>query len=539
VSLNTRMIAHGQVRISTLRVSDGMERKMARKIRREISSQGGEPIMKKLFAFIVSIFFVSASLPAQTAPVAPHPKRVPIYRVQVVARTIKAINYRHRSGETKVDFRGTTLLPDARGGAEVQSKQGTIKVDAWFKRLQPASRFGPEYMTYVLWAISPEGRPVNLGEVLPDGGGSAHLEVTSDLQSFGLIVTAEPHFAVTKPSDVVVMENFVTKDTNGTIEQVDAKYELLKRGQYTANVNPAELTPMPVDGRTPIDIYEARNAVRIARWAGAETYAADTFRKAELDLQNAQNLLSSKRNRKESITDAREAAQMAEDARVITQRKMEAEEQARVQQNAAEASARAQAEAESARQASEQAKIAVQQKAQADAAKESAEAQADVARKQAVQAEADKAALRAKLQQQLNAILETRDTARGLIMNMSDVLFETGRYTLKPVAREKLAKVSGILISHPGLTLEIDGYTDSRGGDEFNQTLSEERASSVRDYLAAQGVPADSITAKGFGKTNPVASNDTAQGRQQNRRVELVVSGGAIRAELSPAAGPR
>lgn len=495
--------------------------------------------MNKLFSLIFSILMVSASLHAQTALETPSSDHVPVYRVQVVARTIKAINYRHRSEETRVDFRGTSLMPQAAGGADVQSKQGAIKVDARFKHLQSASRFGPEYMTYVLWAISPEGRPVNLGEVLPDGGGNAHLEVTSDLQSFGLIVTAEPHFAVTQPSDVVVMENFATRDTHGTIEEVDAKYELLKRGEYTANVNPAELKPLPMDGRTPIDLYEARNAVRIARWAGAEKYARDTYGKAEVDLQNAESLLSSKRNRKESITDAREAAQMAEDARVITHRKMEAEEQARLQQNAADARATAQAEAESARQAREQAEEAAQQKAQSDAAKESAEAQANLARQQAAQAETDKAALRTRLQQQLNAILETRDTARGLIMNMSDVLFDTGRYTLKPVAREKMAKVSGILISHPGLTLEIDGYTDSRGGDQFNQTLSEKRAESVRDYLTSQGVPADSIIAKGFGKTNPVASNDTTQGRQQNRRVELVVSGDAIRAELNPRAGLR
>jgi outer membrane protein OmpA-like peptidoglycan-associated protein len=509
--------------------------------------------MRRLSGIIFVIFLTTTSLPAQNSPTLGQPNSVPIYRVEVVARTIKAINYRHRSGETKVDFRGTSLLPDAIGAADVQSRLGTIRVDARFKHLQSASRFGPEYMTYVLWAISPEGRPVNLGEVLPDEGGNARLQVTSDLQAFGLIVTAEPHFAVTQPSDVVVMENFVTDDTNGTVEEVNAKYELLKRGQYTASVNPAQLTPMMFDGRTPIDIYEARNAVRIARWAGAEQYAPESLRKAEVDLQNAESLLMSKAGLKDSITDAREAAQMAEDARVITMRKMEAEEQARVQQNASDARARAEAESESARQAREQAQAAQQEKAQADAAKEAAEAQAEKSQKQAqdaqvqaqnaqiqaAAAEAEKAALRAKLQQQLNAILETRDTARGLIMSMSDVLFDTGRYTLKPVAREKLAKVSGILLGHQGLTLEIDGYTDSRGGDEYNQTLSEERARSVRDYLASQGVPADSITSKGFGKTNPVASNDTAQGRQRNRRVELVVSGDAIKAQLNPELGRR
>jgi outer membrane protein OmpA-like peptidoglycan-associated protein len=503
--------------------------------------------MKRCLPFFLAILIGPTGLLAQEGTGTHKPNRVPIYRVVVVARTIKAINYRHRSGETKVDFRGTSLMPGAFGDANVQSKPGAISVDAKFKNLQPARRFGPEYMTYVLWAISPEGRPVNLGEVLPDRNGNARLQVTSDLQAFGLIVTAEPYFAVTQPSDVVVMENVVTGDTNGTIEEVDAKYELLKRGQYTANVNPAELTPMAIDERTPIEIYEARNAVRIARWSGAEQYAPDSLKKAELDLQNADNLLSSKGNRKDSITDAREAAQMAEDARVITFRKMEAEEQAQTRKTAADAQAQAQAASASATLARERAERAMKEKAESDAAKQAAEAQAEQAQGQAQQAqqaaqqaqlqadqaEAEKAALRAKLRDQLNAILETRDTARGLIVNISDVLFDTGKYTLKPGAREKLAKVSGILLAHPGLILEVDGYTDSVGGDEFNQTLSEERARSVRDYLAAQGVPGDSITAKGFGKTSPVASNDTPQGRQQNRRVELVVAGDIIKARLS------
>lgn len=516
--------------------------------------------MIKYFSTILALCIGSIGLLGQTAENTQQPERVPIYRVTVVARTTKAINYRHRSGDTKVDFRGTSLLPLAIGDAAVQSRQGTIRVDAKFRHLAPASRFGPEYMTYVLWAISPEGRPVNLGEVLPDNNGNSRLQVTSDLQAFGMIVTAEPHFAVTQPSDVVVMENFVTNDTTGTVEEVDAKYELLKRGQYTVSANPAELTPMAFDGKTPIEVYEARNAVRIAKWAGAEAYAAETLKKAEVDLQNAEGFLASKGDRKDSITNAREAAQIAEDARLISLHKMEAEEQARERKSADDARATAQAESIAAAQAREQAQHAAQEKAEADAAKQAAEAKAEQdrltaeqarqtaeqerqnaeqarltaeqAEQQKERAESEKGVLRAQLQQQFNSILATRDTARGLIMNMSDVLFDTGKYTLKPMAREKLARVSGILVSHQGLSLEIDGYTDSVGGDEFNQKLSEERARSVRDYLATQGVPPDSVTCKGFGKTNPVASNDTYKGRQQNRRVELVVSGDAIKAQM-------
>lgn len=431
-------------------------------------------------------------------------------------------------------------MPEARGNAEVVSKPGTIDVDSEFKHMRPANTYGPEYLTFVLWAISPEGRPLNLGEVIPNGSGAAKLKTASNLQSFGMIVTAEPYFAVTHPSDVVVMENYVTNDTNGTVEEVDAKYELFKRGQYTLNVNTSELIPLAVDTKTPLEVYEARNAIRIAKWTGAEKYAADTLEKAELDLRNAEDMLNSHGNKKALITDAREAAQIAEDARVITLRKMEAEEEAAQRQAAADAKARAAAESAAAAQARSQAEEAARAQREADAARsvalaqqQAAQAEAARSRQQAQEAEQQKTAMRAKLLQQLNAILQTRDTARGLIMNMSDVLFDFGKYTLKPEAREKLAKVSGILLAYPGLSIEVDGHTDNVGSDEFNQRLSEQRAGAVRDYLVQQGVSLTAVSAKGFGKTAPIASNDTSSGRAQNRRVELVVSGQAIGTDLT------
>src|ERR1700674_3557152 len=477
---------------------------------------------------------------------------VPIFRVTVVSRTTKAINYRHRSGSTNIDFRGTPLLPEAKGEASVNSKQGRIEINAKMEHLSPATQYGPEYLTYVLWAITPEGRPKNLGEVLLNGTNSK-MEVTTDLQTFGLIVTAEPYFAVTQPSDVVVMENFVRNDTQGTFEEIDAKYELLQRGQYVLNVNPSELRPMPLDPKTPLELYEARNAVRIARWTGADRYAADTLQKAEVSLQNAEDELTGKIGKKTVAQNSRDAAQNAEDARLITIRKMEEEEAANVKaaadQRESEANAQA-AQAESERASAERAKNeANRAKAEAQAETERASrerndaeaaraaalaqeaatrAQLDQARLTAAQAEEEKRQLREQIRQQLNLILETRETARGLIVNMSDVLFDTGKYSLKPGAREKLAKIGGIILAHPGLKLEVEGHTDSVGSDEYNQRLSEQRANSVRGYLVSQGVSADAITAIGFGKTNPVTDNNTAAGRQQNRRVELVVSGEAI-----------
>jgi len=529
---------------------------------------------------------------------------MPIYRVTVVARTMKAINYNHRSGATRIDFRGTALLPDARGEASVESKQGVIKIDARMEKLQPATDFGSEYLTYVMWAITPEGRATNVGEVLLNGDKSK-LDATTDLQSFGLIVTAEPYFAVTQPSNVVVMENFVRRDTVGTIEQVDAKFELLERGQYVMNVNPAEVKPMRIGSKVPLELYEARNAVRIARWTGAEQYAPDTYLKAVQGLENAEGYLTGKAGRKPIGTVAREAVQMAEDARIITIKKMgeetlASERQAGAEREARAESGRAAAQDDAARVArdAETARIAAQTEAdrlkqensakleethiEADRLKQenadrTAAAQHDAellktqndaraasaqfeldrlksdnaaqlalsqteadrlkrendAQRASSQAELDRAAkekveLRAQLLSQFNAILQTRDTVRGLVVNMSDVLFDTGKYSLRPLAREKLAKVAGIVSGHPGLRLDVEGYTDSVGGDDYNQTLSEQRGGAVRDYLTQEGMASGSVTSKGFGKAQPVASNDTAEGRQQNRRVELVISGEII-----------
>src|SRR6202790_2794584 len=503
--------------------------------------------MRRPFMFVPLVILFSVAGRAQQPVQQGHVQidrsgSVPIFRVTVVARTTKAINYRHRSGFTKIDFRGTPLMPEAKGEAYVNSKQGRIEINARMNHLSSATQYGPEYLTYVLWAVTPEGRPKNLGEILLNGDNSK-LEVTTDLQTFGLIVTAEPYFAVTQPSDVVVMENFVRNDTQGTIEEIDAKYELLQRGQYVLNVNPAELRPIPLDRKTPLELYEARNAVRIARWTGADRYAADTLQKAEVGLQNAEEELHGKIGKKTVAQNSRDAAQNAEDARLITIRKMEEEEAA----NAKAAADRREPEA------NEQAAAAEREKNEANRAKAAAQAETERARTDAeaappaapaqggaarghlskarmtaAQAEEEKRQLREQIRQQLNLILETRETARGLIVNMSDVLFDTGKYTLKPGAREKLAKISGIVLAHPGLNLQIEGYTDSVGSEEMNQQLSERRADSVRDFLAQQGVAGSAMSAKGVGKTQPVASNDTAEGRQRNRRVELVVNGDAI-----------
>ena len=461
---------------------------------------------------------------------------VPVYKIQVVGRDLPAINYFHRSGATKIGFQGTPLLPEAKGSAEVQSNRGQLSIDAHFEGLKPANSFGVEYLTYVLWAITPEGRPEALGEILPDGTKN-NIKVTVNLQAFALIVTAEPYFAVSMPSDVVVLQNTVLPDkTQGIIEQVNAHATLLPRGAYAqmAGQN-AVLNPITRNEKSPLELYEAINAIQIAKATGAEKYASDTFQTAMTSLQNAQAMDAKKSERKQEITYARAAVQSAEDARIITIRKLKAADEARNQQEREQAEQSAQQAQLQAQQSQMQAQQAQLQAQQAAAERAAAEAQAAQAQLEAARAQqAQKTAvdqteqMRERLKNQLNEVLNTRETARGLIINMSDVLFDTGKYTLKPEAREKLAKVSGILLAYPGLAMQVEGYTDNVGGEEYNQKLSEQRAQAVGDYLVSQGVQQANVTATGFGMSDPVADNSTAAGRSQNRRVQLVVSGNSI-----------
>ena len=590
--------------------------------------------------------------------------QTPTYAISVVSRTTRAVKYEHRSGPTKIGFRGTDLMPAVTGEAKIESERGTMKIGLELGSLDKPASFGTEYLTYVLWAISPEGQPANLGEVLVGSNHRTKLTVTTDLQAFALIVTAEPYYAVRRPSNVVIAENEIRPDTVGTSEPVDAKYELIDRGGYIPTGY--HFDPVVLNSKLPLEFFEARNAVRIAKSAGADNYAADSYAKAVAQMNHADTLGTMKHvDQKELISESREVVQTADDSREIAVKRMDADrinaakdaeaakladsrantrnaQQGRLNAEAATADAnrgRAQAdqtaadagqlaanasqaaleaqqgqrnaEADSDRnraaaadagQATANANQAAseaqqgQRNAEADSDRNRAaaadagqatananqaayeaqqgqrNAEADSDRNRAAAADASQAAananqaaseaqqgqrnaeadsdrnraaavnsdqqlqqavqdredLRAKLLAQFNLIFVTRDTARGLIVNLSDVLFDTGKSTLRPGAREKLAKISGIVLAYPDLRLAIEGNTDSVGSDALNQTLSEQRAAAVRDYLAQENIPATSMTSQGFGKTQPVASNDTAEGRQQNRRVELVVSGEVI-----------
>jgi outer membrane protein OmpA-like peptidoglycan-associated protein len=518
----------------------------------------GVTLKSKLWLAVGITFTVSAMTQAnsQNTAVVESTSAIPTFRVNVVSRSVQAVNYEHRSGASRLDFAGTDLMPSANGEAKVESRRGSIEVDAEFGNLQAPTTFGNEYLTYVLWAISPEGRAMNLGEVLVGDNHRSKLRVTTDLQAFALIVTAEPYYAVRQPSNAVVLENVVRESTKGTTEAVNAKYELMERGGYIPTGY--KFDPVVLNAKLPLEFFEARNALRIAQSEGAEQYASDSYARAVKLTNNADEYAISRHlDNKALIAVAREAVQTSEDAREIAVKKLSEIQLANERQASSDAEQQAQAQADSAMRQKDQAQSdtakaeAARAQAESDAARArtdaanaeaaSAQARSDMATSQAAsaeaisaaqastqQAEADKAAMRTRLSEQLNSILQTRDSARGLIVSMSDVLFDTGKYSLKPGAREKLAKVAGILLAYPGLNIEVGGYTDNVGGDEMNQQLSENRASSVRDYLVQEGVATNSVSSKGFGNTLPVASNDNSSGRQQNRRVELLVSGDAI-----------
>jgi outer membrane protein OmpA-like peptidoglycan-associated protein len=534
---------------------------------------------------LLLVFSVTAAAQTQEAG-AGQPDETPAFQAGAVSRTVKAINYQYQQGSTRIEFAGTPAMPRASGEAKVEGRRGYYQIEAEFRGLGPPTHFGGEYLTYVLWSISPEGRAGNLGEVVLDDNGRARLDVTTQLQIFGLIVTAEPYFAVRQPSDIILVENELRDATQGRVSVIESKAELLERGRYKALSNPLSLT-LDLEN-APLEIYQARNAVAIARSLGADRYAADNFEKASASLKMAEQTLErlggrNRNNRREVARVSRQTVQFAEDARELTvrrqqeerlatERRLAAEREATANAAAAEA-ARQRADAEQRRDAEEQARLraerdkleaerrsmeAEQKRMQAElvaAQAAAAQAEADAARAQALieqqkamaaaqeaermrwQAEQEKVALRRRLLEQFSLVLDARDTERGLVVNIGDVLFASGSATLRPEAREALARLSGIVLAYPDLRLEAEGHTDNVGSLDLNQKLSEERAAAVQEYIISQGVPAENVTARGLNFAHPVASNDTAAGRSKNRRVEIIISGEIIGSEVSSAFG--
>lgn len=511
-----------------------------------------------LLATVLSTF-LTAYAPAQNAPEVG--KNVPIYNVTVIERTVRAVNYQYRGDPTQIDFKGTVLLPQSKGQATVQSKAGRTSIDAKFEGLTSPQKFGTGYLTYVLWAISPEGHAKNLGELIPVASGKAAIQVTTDLQAFGLIVTAEPYAAVRQPGDVVVEENQIRPDTIGQSEPIQAKYDLLPRGQFTYTV-PDNAPGAPAGPKVSmsryesiLELYQAKNAFQIARSMGGDKYAPDVMLKAESQLLEAQSIFDHKGKRDEVVTAARAASETAEDARLIAIDRQRAAELSAAQQQAAAkdqalatANAQAAAQAEALREAQAQARQAQAARMQEQelleretAARRQAQSQAEALEHPApppppppAQAstltDPRKQGLRTAMLRQLDQSFPTLDTPRGIAVSLPDSAFRGP--AIDPSRDPALTRVAAILVAHPGLNVEVEGHTGSDpGGAE--QRESYERAVAVRDALVRHGVPPDSISVRGAASANPVASNATAAGREQNRRVEIVLSGDPIGAMAS------
>jgi outer membrane protein OmpA-like peptidoglycan-associated protein len=480
--------------------------------------------LERAVGLAVSAIALASIIGAQSKPQVPES--------DVVRKSIKAVGYEVGGGSTKVIFVAAPAAPNASGEAKVEAKKGGTDIEVKVKGMPQPTTLGAEFLTYVLWIVTPDGSTTNMGEIPIDKNGEGKLNTTAQSQTFAMGVTAEPYFAVSLPSEIVVLVNDTTKNTKGKIYP-DNSYKLIKRSQYVKLGNPLALT---LDLKNvPLDMYEARNAVDIAKSQGAEKYAPEIFSKASGSLQMAENTLASKSDKSKILTNARQTIQFAEDARALSAERQETE---RIQQekDAAAAMAKAKAEEQAAAEAQRQAELTAAKEAQMKAEAEVKQA-AEKARTQAAQEEAERAraataALRAQLLQQLNSVLQTTDSPRGLVVNMADVLFDFGKYDLKSDANIKLAKLAGIILAHPGLQLAIEGHTDNIGSDEANMKLSQQRGDTVRDYLVQQGLAADMVTAVGMGKADPVADNDSNEGRQKNRRVEIIVSGEAIGGKL-------
>ena len=503
-----------------------------------------------------AVFMVVLSAPGAWSQPGPGDRdHQPIYRVTVVSRTLPAINYEHRGGPTMIDFQGTVLLPKAKGSAVVESKRGRVVIDAKFEHMDAPTMYGREYLAYVLWAITPEGRPKNLGELVVDGSNRAKITVTTELQALGLMVTAEPYYAVTTPSDVVVAENVVRPDTIGMVEPVNVKYDLLPRGHYTLVVNGGPPRP-PIEGEkisydryeAILEVYEAQNAIQIARSMGADRAAPDTLHKAESLLSEAQDMQARRQDTHMIVSRAREAAQMAEDARTIAAKRHDVEQTQQRQEELEQSRARsrAQVEAEEARvladrEAADRSRVAAERaKVEAMRAQELAHAVVESRpvpppatppiEGRAVPIEPDPAQRQARAQMlsRLNAMFATRDTPRGIVVTVPDMMFESGGNRLLPAAKERIGRMAMMITDHPGLTVVVEGYTDDRGSIVQDREVSQLRADMVRESLIASGVNARFVRAMGFGKDRPIVSNALASGQQQNRRVEIVIAGPSI-----------
>lgn len=445
-------------------------------------------------------------------------------------------------------FRGTNRLPQASGEAKIQTKKGATEIEIELDEMKPAYFFGGDYSCYVLWIVSPEGHVDNAGEFILEGNRSK-LNVSTPLETFGMFVTAEPHFLVSTPSRFVVLENTRPTEDIAPLKASQIKYRGFE-GVYQYTQETLVQDP-EVKGEVRVELRQARTAVELAERAGAAEFAPQELARAREALNRTGDALEARSGRqvvselgREAVRLAVEAQKLAEErafqAALDTERKAQADRAARLEKGMKEAQSEAdrqrlQAEQEQLRaQMEAHARAEAQRRAEAEAQRAAqAEQQARQAQGEAERAQQERARLHARLQEALGTVVEIRVTARGLIVNLPDILFDFNRATLRPQAREVLSKLSGILLVTPDTRLSVEGHADSIGTEDYNQGLSERRAQSVRDYLVANGLSSELVVALGFGEAKPIAPNtkpdgsDDPAGRQRNRRVEIVILDGA------------
>lgn len=382
----------------------------------------------------------------------------------IVKRPEAAVSF--PEGKTlTVKFKGTFRLPDARAEAKVERKKGMTEIEVELDGMKPASLFGSNYNTYVLWTISPEGQIDNVGEFILNGT-AAKLNVSTKLAAFGMFVSAEPHYLVWVPSRVSVLVNDLPRG-NPAYEVKDVTYKG-RAGVYSLD-RESIADQADVKGQQRTELLQARTAVRLAEESQAAKYAAQELAAAKAALDKTEKAAGVDATKVEVTEMGREAVRLAVAAR----------------------------------------KSAIKG-ALADAVAEAA------------RIKKENEDLKGKLRAALSKVADTKDTDRGITVNIPDVLFDSGKATLRPEAREIISRISGIVFGIGGLNLKIEGHTDSQGGDEMNLKLSKDRANVVKDYLVDAGLSTDWITTDGLGVTKPIADNETPEGRQKNRRVEII-----------------
>ncbi len=433
-----------------------------------------------------------------------------------------------------LDMLASPQAPKARVEAKVNfNKEGQAEIEVAFKEMKPAVLFGGDITAYVVWAVSKDGRAVNLGE-LPTRDAKGSVRYRTGLKSFALLITAEPYYLVQKPSEMVMFYN-----ANPASKRIPSDDFSFSSFVPAADHQLDSIVNISWDSDEPLELIQAEKAYELAQRIEADNYAPDLFFQATTALEQAKALAGAGRKRKTSADYALRSVALSNDAIGISERKIEAAEL-----EAEIAARRAEMEALEGRALEAETMLSEAEGMLSEASDKTAALSAERTLLEAgmialrteqaaledavVGLRADREELASRLDQALSLVADTRSTARGTIVNLPDILFDVSQSTLKPEAKLVIAKLAGILLIMGDLNTRIEGHTDSTGGYDYNMSLSEARAASVRDFLFGEGIEAQRMTVEGYGPDHPIADNTSKEGRAKNRRVEIVIAEGTI-----------